>query len=124
MPKQENPTHSNSILTCKICNFPETISKWIFEESCYILKRSPFLSHISRFYSAVDQLAIIAVGLFMQGPKEILMLKYKWNCIYLWIMTALSFMLGLPYINPSIPVSLCLKLDFGFSRSYRYSVIF
>lgn len=64
VPDEENVYNSDSILITESCDFPEGISKWIFEESCDILEGSPFLGHVSWLSSFGDELCEITIGLF------------------------------------------------------------
>ena len=123
MEYKEHVYNSYSVLTWKICNFPKSVPEWIFEKSGNVFKRSPFLSHISWFACSLNEFSEISICFLSESSivfKILIILKMS----YLPIISALSFMFGFPYIRPSIPVSLCLKCDFGFSLSYKYSVIY
>ena len=72
MPDKENVNNSDSILVSEGSNLPESISKWVLKESGDVFECSPFLGHISRFFSSHNEFSKITVGVLSEGSE-----KYK-----------------------------------------------
>ena len=67
MPEQEHVGNSNSVLTGKGCELPESIAEWILEESGNIFECSPLLGLISWLLGLSNKLSEITIGFLGEG---------------------------------------------------------
>ena len=129
MESYEEVHNSESILSVEWLHLPVSVTNWVFVEARDVLEGSPFLTEVSWLVNFIDKLGEVALSMLGQGTKKanerIKQHIHQYTGLtYRPIMSARSFRLGTPYMNPSIPVPRSLRFDFGLSRSYRYSVIF
>ena len=121
--------NSESILSVEWLHLPVGVTNWVFVEARDVLEGSPFLAEVSWLVDFIDELSEVTLSMLGQGTNKgnDRIRNHIHQCTrltYRPIMSARSFRLGTPYMNPSIPVPRSLRFDFGLSRSYRYSVIF
>ena len=69
MEDQENPYEPDSVLRMKGLHFPVSIGEGVFEESCNVLESSPFLSHVSRFSSSLNEFSKISICFLGKSSK-------------------------------------------------------
>lgn len=56
---EQQPGESDSVLSDQRVYFPVNVAKGVFEETSDVLESSPFLGHITRFSSVLNELAEI-----------------------------------------------------------------
>ena len=77
MPDEEDVYDSNSVLVVKTSHLPESVSKWILEESGNVFEGSPFLCHISGFSSFSDEFCKIAISLLGKSSAIIFLIRFE-----------------------------------------------
>ena len=83
MPDQEYPAESDPILVGQSCDFPESISEWVFKESRDVLERSPLLGHVSGFACFGNELSEVTVGFFGEGSTDhVSSLMHVWVSVH------------------------------------------
>lgn len=71
MEYQKTPNESDSVLLVERIQLPINVSKWILEETSYVLEGTPFLSHVSGLSCRSDKLSEVTICFFGQRSKRV-----------------------------------------------------